>query len=113
MDDGRIDIKAPNSGPWSGVALYQDPALTVGVDIDYAGNNPKTPVWDISGMVYMPKANVQFSGVVNKASNGNACFVMVIFNLLINGNGRSSSRPAVLPPASHRRPATTPRAELW
>jgi len=84
---GAIDIKAPSSGAWSGVALYQDPSLTQGVDIDYAGNNPKTPVWDISGLVYMPKANVQFSGVVNKASNGDACFVMVIFNLVINGNG--------------------------
>jgi len=84
---GAIDIKAPSSGPWSGTALYQDPAITSGVDIDYAGNNPKTPVWDISGLVYMPRANVQFSGVVNKASNGNACFVMVIYNLVINGNG--------------------------
>jgi Flp pilus assembly protein TadG len=86
---GTIDIKAPTSGTWSGVALYQDPNMTAssGLDIDYRGNNPKTPVWNISGLIYMPKANVSFSGVVNKASNGGACFGMVVWTLLINGNG--------------------------
>ena len=86
---GTIDIKAPSSGVWKGVALYQDPnmSLNANLDIDYAGSNPKTPVWNISGIVYLPKSNVQFSGVVNKASNGNACLVMVIYTLLVNGNG--------------------------
>jgi hypothetical protein len=86
---GTIDIASPTTGSWAGIGLYQDPALTdgnSGLDIDYAGNNPRTPVWDISGLVYMPNANVTFSGVVNKAANGNACFGLVISTLLINGN---------------------------
>ena len=86
---GVIDIKAPTSGVWKGVALYQDPnmSLNSNLDIDYRGSNPSTPVWNISGIVYLPKSNVTFSGVVNHASNGNACLVLVIHTLLVNGNG--------------------------
>ena len=29
---GTLDVSAPESGTWSGVAIYQDPALTSGVD---------------------------------------------------------------------------------
>jgi len=81
---GVLDIQAPTSGPWSGVAMYQDPALTTGVDITYTGNSP---AWDISGLVYMPNANVTISGAVNKSSNGAACMVMVANTVLINGTG--------------------------
>jgi Flp pilus assembly protein TadG len=84
---GTIDIKAPSTGVWKGVALYQDPNTTSGVDIDYRGSNPNTPVWAISGLVYMPHAAVSFSGAVNKATNGASCFAMVVNSLLINGNG--------------------------
>jgi Flp pilus assembly protein TadG len=82
---GTIDIKAPTSGTWSGVALYQDPNLTSGVDIAAAGN---TPTWDVTGLVYLPHSNVTFSGVVNKSSNGADCFVMVAANITINGTGK-------------------------
>jgi hypothetical protein len=39
---GKIDIAAPTSdlSPWKGVAMYQDPKLTIGVDISEAGNTP-------------------------------------------------------------------------
>src|SRR6202043_3309138 len=37
---GTFDISAPTSGTWSGVALYQDPALTTNVDVSAAGNSP-------------------------------------------------------------------------
>ena len=36
---GTLNIQAPTSGNWSGVALYQDPSLTTGVDISAAGNS--------------------------------------------------------------------------
>jgi hypothetical protein len=32
-------------GTWSGVAIYQDPALIAGMDISTAGNSP---TWDIA-----------------------------------------------------------------
>ena len=81
---GTLDIAAPTSGVWSGVAIYQDPSLTTGVDISAAGNSP---TWDITGLVYLPHASVTFSGAVNKSSNGNACFALVVDNITINGTG--------------------------
>ena len=45
---GALNIAAPNSGNWSGVAVYQDPSLTSGVDVSAAGNSP---TWDITGLI--------------------------------------------------------------
>jgi Flp pilus assembly protein TadG len=81
---GGIDIAAPKSGPWKGVAIYQAPNLTTGVDITSAGNGP---TWNITGLVYLPHASVTFSGAVNKSSSGNACFSLVVDNLTVNGTG--------------------------
>jgi Flp pilus assembly protein TadG len=81
---GTLDIAAPTSGVWSGIALYQDPSLTTGVDISSAGNSP---TWQISGAVYLPHSNVTISGAVNKSSNGSNCFVMVMDEVTINGTG--------------------------
>ena len=81
---GTFDIQAPKTGVWSGVAVYQDPALTSGVDISAAGNSP---TWDITGLVYLPHANVTFSGAVNKSSNGDSCFALVVADITINGTG--------------------------
>jgi Flp pilus assembly protein TadG len=81
---GTIDIAAPTTGNWKGVALYQDPGLTNGVDISAAGNSP---TWNITGLVYLPHASVTFSGAVNKSSNGLSCFAMVVDNITINGTG--------------------------
>jgi hypothetical protein len=81
---GTLDFAAPTSGPWSGIAIYQDPALTTNVDISAAGNSP---TWDITGLVYLPHASVTFSGAVNKSTNGHSCFAMVVDNILINGTG--------------------------
>src|SRR5262249_17235407 len=69
--NGILDVAAPTSGVWSGVAVYQDPALTTNVDISYAGNSP---AWNITGLIYLPHASVTFSGAVNKASTGMLCF---------------------------------------
>jgi hypothetical protein len=81
---GTLDIQAPTSGPWSGVAMYQDPSLTTGVDMSDAGNSP---TWNITGLVYMPHANVTFKGAVNKSSNGASCFAMVVGDITIDGTG--------------------------
>jgi hypothetical protein len=81
---GTLDIAAPTSGAWAGVAIYQDPGLTSGVDISAAGNSP---TWDITGLVYLPHSSVTFSGAVNKSSNGASCFVIVSDKLTVNGTG--------------------------
>lgn len=81
---GTLDIKAPTTGAWKGMALYQAPNLTTGVDISAAGNSP---TWDITGLVYLPNSDVTFSGAVNKSSYGASCFAMVVSTLRINGTG--------------------------
>lgn len=81
---GTLDIAAPASGNWSGVAIYQDPKLTTNVDVSAAGN---TPTWNITGLVYLPHSSVTFSGAVNKSSNGVSCFELVVDNITINGTG--------------------------
>jgi hypothetical protein len=83
-ETGLLDIKASLSGPFSGVAIYQDPSLTTGVNLTYAGNDP---TWNITGLVYMPHANVTISGAINKSTDGAICFVMVASDVTINGTG--------------------------
>ena len=83
---GTLDIQAPTSGTWSGVALYQDPSLTgTGVDVSYAGNNP---TWNLTGLVYMPNSSLTISGAINKSANGADCMVQIAKDVLINGTGR-------------------------
>ncbi len=82
---GTLNIQAPTSGTWAGMAIYQDPNLSDSkgqMDISAAGNSP---TWDITGVVYLPNASVTFSGAVGKSNNANACFVMVVNNITING----------------------------
>jgi len=79
---GRLDLNAPTSGPWSGVAIYQDPSLTSGLDVAAAGNSP---TWNISGLIYMPHASVNLKGAVDKAAHGHSCVVMIADNFTISG----------------------------
>lgn len=81
---GGLDIAAPTSGTWSGVALYQAPALTTNVDISAAGNSP---TWNMTGLVYLPHASVTFSGSAGASTTGAKCFELVVDNLTINGTG--------------------------
>jgi Flp pilus assembly protein TadG len=81
---GTLDIAAPTSGLWSGIAIYQDPKLTSGVDIAAAGN---APTWDITGLIYLPHSTVTLSGAINKSTNGQSCIALVVDNITIKGTG--------------------------
>jgi hypothetical protein len=81
---GAINITAPTSGPWSGIAIVQDPNLTTGLDVAAAGNSP---TWDITGLIYMPHASITLKGAIDKSTNGNQCVVLVADNFQISGNG--------------------------
>ena len=83
---GVLDITppGPNSGPWSGVAIYQDPSLTTGVDISAAGNSP---TWNVTGLIYMPHATITLKGAIDKGTSGKSCVVMVADNFQISGTG--------------------------
>jgi len=38
-------------------------------------------------LVYLPHSSVTFSGAVNKSSNGQLCFVLVVLDITVNGTG--------------------------
>jgi Flp pilus assembly protein TadG len=81
---GSLNIAAPTSGTWSGVAMYQDPSLTTNVSISSAGNSP---TWNVSGLVYLPHSSVTLSGSAGASTMGKKCLVLVVDNLTINGTG--------------------------
>jgi Flp pilus assembly protein TadG len=81
---GILDIAAPTTGAWKGVAMYQDPKLTSGVDLADAGN---VPAWNLTGLAYLSKASVTLSGAVQKAGYGKSCFAVVVKDITINGTG--------------------------
>lgn len=82
--NGGLDITAPTMGAWSGIALYQDPALTVNVAMPNAASSP---TWAFSGLVYLPKVNLNFSGSVGKSSYGAQCTVIIANTVALNGTG--------------------------
>lgn len=98
---GTLDIAAPTSGDWSGVAIYQDPALTTGVDWSEAGNSP---TWNVTGLIYLPKASVTVSGIVNKASNGRNCFALVVDTFHSNGTTTFLEKQTECPQAGLKPP---------
>lgn len=85
---GKLDIAAPKKGDWAGVAIYTDPRLTVGVQMPKAASNPS---WAFSGLVYVPRADLEFKGSVGKASNGKLCTVLVANSITIKGTGLALS----------------------
>jgi Flp pilus assembly protein TadG len=87
-----LDIAAPAStstSVWKGIAIYQATNLTQNVSFTFSGNKP---TFNLTGMVYMPHADVTISGVVNKSTNGYSCFTMVSQSLLVNGTAQILSR---------------------
>jgi Flp pilus assembly protein TadG len=87
---GDLDITAPTSGVWSGIALYQAPNLTTGVDID----TDSTSSVKISGLAYLPNSDVTYRVVIGKSTYGQACFAMVVQTLAVTGSGGISSTGA-------------------
>ena len=87
---GTIDFGAPTSGPWSGVALYQNPALTSASNVTYSGNSP---TFNITGLIYAPYASMTFSGAINHQTKGYACLAFYVDSLLINGAGSIFNNP--------------------
>jgi Flp pilus assembly protein TadG len=81
---GTLNITAPTSGPWKGVALYQDPSLTQGVNFTAAGSTQELIV---SGLFYFPNAEVILSGAVNKDVTSAPCLAIMVGSLRVNGGG--------------------------
>jgi Flp pilus assembly protein TadG len=74
---------SPSSGsdnPWQGVSIYQDPALTSGVDESWG---PGANI-NVDGLLYLPNAGVTISG--NAASGNSACTKIVTKQFTTNGS---------------------------
>jgi hypothetical protein len=84
-----INFGAPTTGPWSGVALYQDPA-TGASSPSYGGNSP---TFDITGLIYAPNANMAFIGAINHETGGYACIAFIVNTLTIKGTGSIFANP--------------------
>jgi Flp pilus assembly protein TadG len=81
-----LDINAAKTGPFPGMALYQDPQLPAGSDVDIKSAGA-SPTLRISGGVYLPEAQVTISGAIDRAIGGAQCLVMVAKDITINGTG--------------------------
>jgi hypothetical protein len=89
---GVLDFAAPTSGTWSGVAIYQDPRLGSGKGVNMIDNG-NSPQWDITGMIYAPKADFTLSGAINHATSGYACLSFFVNSMLVNGGGSIFATP--------------------
>ncbi len=88
-----LDWAAPTSGSYAGLAIYYPNSLTNGVTFSsnipaYKDCGGNTPTLNITGMIYMPKADVAFNGAINKSStNGLSCAAWTVNTINYNGTG--------------------------
>ena len=82
----NLNISSPQTGTWKGFTIV-DPLTT---SITYNGN---TPTWDLSGIAYFPKIDLQFSGIPNKAGSGYNCFILVANTVQFNGTAQLYANP--------------------
>ena len=68
------------SNPWRGIALYQDPKLTVSVDESWGPG----ATFNADGVVYLPHANVVIHG--SSGSNNSRCTKLVVNSFTTNGS---------------------------
>ncbi len=75
----RLSPGKDTANPWRGVGIYQDPALTTGVDISWG---PGANLY-ADGLLYFPNSDATISG--NATSNSSNCTKMVVNTLTSNG----------------------------
>ncbi len=81
---GTIDMSAPTTGTWKGIALYQDERMTGTVTRTYSGN---APTFNITGLVYAPDTNIEIKGAINHATGGYSCLGIVARTVQTSGTG--------------------------
>jgi Flp pilus assembly protein TadG len=75
-----IDITAPTTGPYAGVAFYEDRRAPVGRTIRFNGNSGNT----INGAMYFPNSYFEYNG---NAQTTATCFQLIARRLDFRGNG--------------------------
>ncbi|WGR95587.1 hypothetical protein MTX20_17625 [Bradyrhizobium sp. ISRA435] len=53
-----VNLTAPASGPTAGIVMYGDRSMTTGTTFSLQGGGSQ----NFGGAIYLPKANLQFSG---------------------------------------------------
>lgn len=83
---GTFDFSGPTAAStsvWAGYSIYQNPTNAITSSIASGGG----VAWKISGIIYLPRTNLQFNGTVEKATGGYDCFVLVDYTFQANGTG--------------------------
>lgn len=83
----NLEIMVLKFGLWFGVVFYQEwfQLIIIILIFEYKGQNV---IWNIIGLVYLLSYDVVFSGVVNKLGDDVYCFVLVVYIILVDGNGK-------------------------
>lgn len=82
----KININAPATGPYKGIALFQDPRATdsAGTTNRINGNSSS----QINGVVYFPKQAIDYNGTGNTSA---VCTLLVARRLTFSGNSGTSN----------------------
>ncbi len=99
---GTADFSAPSSGTFSGIAVYYNPNL-----VDVAAKNNKNPAesvdwnytgngyqFDLTGLIFAPKSQIQITGAINHATAGYACIGFIVDSVQVSGTGAIFPDPA-------------------
>ncbi len=79
-----VNLSAPNSGPLSGLAIFQDPRAS-GKTNSLSGGSGQ----NIKGALYFPNEAVSYSG--GAASSGAKCTQLIGYTLTFSGNSTFNS----------------------
>jgi hypothetical protein len=104
---GALNIQAPSSGSWSGIALYQYGLSSV---VSQTFNGSNSVQWGITGLIYLPKVDLLFNGAVDKSTYGVACTILVVNTFQINGSDKLTlnKTPNACPVAGLNNPPVVP-----
>jgi Flp pilus assembly protein TadG len=95
----RVNLSAPDSGPYTGVLFYQDPRAERGNTVHFNGGATSV----INGAFYFPQANFFFNGTAGMATS---CIQLVARRLDFSGNGTITNTCSPTTPGSRNFQAT-------
>jgi hypothetical protein len=86
-----VNITAPSSGTYSGIALFEDRLACTGPGLNNNGCNPQMTgggAQNITGAIYMPKATMNYQGNNSTGASAPPCTQLVAFNITFNGDSQ-------------------------
>jgi len=80
-----LNITAPTTGTYAGIAMMQDPKAPDNVTNSFAGGTTQ----NINGVLYFPSQDIKFAG--GSSTGGAACTQIVADQITFNGNAQLNS----------------------